>query len=183
MPKKGKDFTPNQKRAITIKYNKIKELLISTVNGEATFIPNKKISGLTSTNKGTFVTANTATTIKAPKKYGNLTLVKIGFGQRRELYIPFPEKIKDNFDAIKNFVEELRKKYKPDYVRWATKGQVKSEVFNPDSYTLYGAEYFSTRSQMHKDAIHTGVYFGWRPSKADFVVSVPERQTAHKTRK
>lgn len=183
MPKKGKQFTPNQKRAITLKYKKLQTLIIAKENAQAVFIPNKKVDGMVSTNKGTFVAAANAHIVKPPKKYSKLTLVKIEFGKRKELFIPFPKSIKDSIDKIKEFVEEMRKIHKPDYIRWATKGQVRSEVYNPDSYTLYGAQYFSTETNHHKDVVYLGVYFGWRPSGDDFIVSRPDRPTSYKKKK
>lgn len=179
-PRKSKDFTPQQKSAITRQFNKIGRLLVSVENGEATFIRGQSIPGMLHTRKGTFIQYPNARVSKRGKS--KIKTVETRYGKRRELYIPFPNSIKKDLEKIKKFVADFQKGRNPDYIRWATYGQQNSEVYNPDSYTLYGASWFATSAKGHKDAHITGVFFGWRPEGGDFIKAVPSEKW-HKTKR
>lgn len=167
-PRKGRDFSPQQKAAISRQYNKIGKLLVALQNGEASFIRGKRIPGTLSTRKGSFILYPNAKTRKP--KGEKITLVETRFGKRREIYVPFPKNILDNLDKIQVFVEKWRRKIKPDYIRWATPGQRSSHVYNPNVYTLYQAEFFTTtkigekKKEDKKHDFFVGVYMGFDPN-------------------
>lgn len=168
MPRKGGDFSPQQKAAISRQFNKYGKLLVALKNGEASFIRGKRIPGTLSTRKGSFIQYPHAKT-KKPKGE-KITLVETRFGKRREIYVPFPKNILDNLGKIQDFVEKWRRKIKPDYIRWATPGQRSSHVYNPNVYTLYQAEFFTTTKigEKKKDGgkhdFFVGVYMGFDPN-------------------
>lgn len=178
-PRKGKDFSPQQKAAITRQFNKIGSAIIALKNDEASFIRGQKIPGMLNTRVGAFVQYPNA---KVKKTKLGIKTVETRFGKRRELYLPFPKGVKNDLKKIKNFVAQYQKQRRPDYIRWATMGQKTSEVYNPDTYTLYGAEYFNTKAKGHRDAVITGVFFGWRPEGGDFVKAVPSEKLNYKSK-
>lgn len=167
-PRKGKDFSPQQKAAISRQFNKIGKMLVAVSNDEATFLRGNRIAGTLQTKKGSFI-QYPAAKVRKPKGE-KITLVETRFGKRREIYIPFPKTIIDNLDKIQEFVEKWRQKIKPHYIRWATLGQRASHVYNPNVYTLYQAEFFTTtkigekKTDNKKHDFFVGVYMGFDPN-------------------
>lgn len=167
MPRKGKDFTPQQKSAITRQMNKLGDAIKNIDAGEFTFIKGKKLDDGMVTNKGT-IYHYPKVEVKKPKKYKRYKLkpVEVKFGKRRELFFAFPGTVGKSIERIENFVKFLEKKYRPDYIRWAYKNMRESEVYNPDSYRLYTSMDdtdldFDLMLKAIKERI--GVYLGWRP--------------------
>ena len=165
MPRKGKDFTPQQKSAITRVFNRIGDAIMRVQEGEYKFIKGEKLKDGMNTNKGTIFHYPKAE-VKKDIKYKRYKVkpIKIGFGVRREMLFIFPKPVSQSIERIKNFVAYLEKKYKPDYIRWAYKNMRTSEVYDPETYEKY-----LTVAQM-SDEIHAiaykeriGVYLGWRP--------------------
>jgi hypothetical protein len=176
-PRKGKDFTPAQKRAITIKYKKYGDIVKKVKLGEIKFL-RKRVKGFLNTKKGSFATTPEAVvkvsreTIKEDggtrRRAIKLTYVETRLGRRREWFFSIPTKYLTSLDGIEKYVEFLREKFKPDYVRLAFFGQKASEVYTPGKYKLYGGEMNFEARQLRKakdGAIGNivGVYLGWKP--------------------
>lgn len=177
MPPKGKQFSPQQKSAITRKYNELKTMLKRTLVKEtASFIPvnykkipKRKIKELEGvvTNKGIFFKYPNAK-IKKDRKTGKL-FVSAQFGKRRELFIPFPDEVKYDFDAIVDYVEKLEERYKPDYIRWSVYGNMASTLYVPEAFYKYAAQKSDEEIEVEDELklankpYYTGVFFGWVP--------------------
>lgn len=173
MPRKGKDFKPQQKAAITRQFNKLGKLILASKNDKATFLKGEKLENGVKTNRGTFFNYPEAKVKKNKKK--KIKLVEVKIGKRREVYIPFSKKLQKDLDAIEKYVAEFEKKLKPDYIRWATKGQLTSEVYNPGTYKLYDSQLFiketvknveTKRENYLSDPFYIGVFFGWAPDNS-----------------
>lgn len=178
MPPKGRGFTPQQKSAITRKYNELKTMLKRTmVKNTATFIPvnynkipKKKIKELEGvvTNKGIFFKYPNAE-IKRDRKTKRL-IVTTTFGKRREIFIPFPDEVKYDFDLIVEFVAKMEKRYKPDYIRWSVYGNAASTLYVPEAFYKYAMEKsdreieVEDELQLKNKPYYTGVFFGWAPN-------------------
>lgn len=176
-PRKGKDFTPQQKAAITRQMNKLKDQLKKLDSGDYVFIPGKKLEDGVTTNKGTILHYPKAT-IKKKKKYKTYKVTPIftSFGKRREIYLQFPKRVARSLELIEKFVDHFKKIYKPDYTRWAVKNMKTSHVYDPSVYKLYlskaiGGKDFFKESIKGKDAVvyndspyYIGVYMGFDPT-------------------
>jgi len=168
MPRKGKDFTPQQKSAITRKFNQYADLIKATANEKASFISTKKfkksevenIEGI-KTNKGIFFKYPNAEI----KKDKNQIIVKTSFGKRREIYLPFPKTTAKFMDRITAFVERNSKQYAPDYVRWSVNGYKGSTLFEPEAFNLYAKDFKLEHGNKYSktEPYFTGVFFGFSP--------------------
>lgn len=180
MPRKGKDFTPAQKSAITQQFNKHHDSIKKVEAGKWSFIPKKKGVGLDDipridkTNKGIFYNAPGARVTK--KKRGEKPILRISYRKLREFYIPFPLDILGNMDLIQIFVEGMEQKFKPDYIMWAINGNQGRVRYDLESFQEYGEELMMGATiwgkQFSKDMrkakreganFLTGVFFGWLP--------------------
>lgn len=139
MPRKGQSFTPQQKSAITRKFNEYKNLIRRDLKGDGTFIPypkGSKLRGLDGerTNRGIFYKYPGAEL----KRIGrNKYQVQIKYKKLREVFIPFPDDIKFNLDLIKLFVEGMTNRYKPDYILWSVNGFRGRTQYIPETFQLY----------------------------------------------
>lgn len=140
-PRKGKDFSPQQKSAITRKLQKISHLIDNQgeVEHGLTFIPypkNSKLPGVDAirTNKGLFYKLPGAKAVR-DKKGKYKIIVKVG--QRKDIFFPFPKHVANSLERIKEFVEALRKKYKPEVIRWSTTGRRESNLYAPELFDGY----------------------------------------------
>lgn len=140
-PRKGKDFTPQQKSAITRKLEKISHLLDQSGNVEKglSFIPypkNSKLPGVDAirTNKGIFYKLPGAKA-KHDKKGKYKIVVEIG--ERKDIFFPFPPSVAGSIERIKAYVEELKKKYDPEVIRWSTTGRRESNLYAPQLFDGY----------------------------------------------
>ena len=170
-PSKSKDFSPQQKAAITRQMKRLGDQLSKIQSGDHKFIPGKKLVDGIVTNKGTILPYPKAE-VKKQKKYKTykITPVWTSFGKRREVFLPFPKRVAASMELIKKFVEHFMKIYKPDYVRWAVKNMRSSHVFDPGKYSLY-ASILMSENIKGKDAqtynlnpYYVGVYMGFDPN-------------------
>lgn len=173
MPRKGKEFTPQQKSAITRQLNKVKGLTKSVAKETAGFLPLTKkelkklpenFDYLEKTNKGVFTKfANPEVT---RKKDGSLEF-KTKIGVRVEKFYPFPTDL-NTMNKIRIYVNKLIKKYKPDYVRWSVKGYRGGEFFSPETFNEYAVDFGDAlknskgaEKRFKKDTFFNGVFLGW----------------------
>jgi hypothetical protein len=172
MPPKNKDFTPQQKAAITKQYNKIKDLTKSVAKEKAGFLKlsPKELKNLpenfdyvAKTNLGIFT--KFATPKKVKNKKGEL-IVETKIGVRVERFFPF-DKTLNTMQKIGDYVKILQKKYKPDYIRWSVNGYRGGEFFSPETFNNYVQEYgdaIITKKQEKKfseNRFFNGVFLGW----------------------
>lgn len=167
MPRRGKDFTPAQKAAITRQFKKYGKIIRAHKLGEASFLKKtkEKIPGTLKTNKGVFFNYPNAKPVKNKKM--KITLIETKFGKRRELYAAFPRHIINDLDKIDKFVNSLIAKYRPDYVRWATPNQQTSHVYDPSIYKLYAARTFSADIEEWEGEdvdFFIGIFLGFDPN-------------------
>lgn len=174
MPKKGSDFTPQQKAAISRVFNKLQPALKSLSKETNGFLAISK-SNLNKlgpnfdyrikTNKGVFTKFANPKLFKS-KKHG--LSVGAEFGMRREVFFPFPENVV-LLEEIKEYVDGLIRTHKPDYVRWSVNGYAGSALYDTDVFGLYVAE-FEEAQDLEDDGkkyidkpYFNGVFLGWAP--------------------
>lgn len=167
-PRRGEDFTPQQKSAITRQFNKYGKMIIKVKSGEASFVKTK-IPGTLRSNKGSFLPYPKVEIKKRGRAGKKIKLIEVRKGRRREVYIPFDKKTINDLDAIQALVEQWRRRLKPDYIRWATPNQRYSHIYNPAIYTLYQASDFTTdkineRRKKADNSFFVGVYLGFDPT-------------------
>lgn len=140
MPRAGKDFTPQQKSAITRKYNKLRGVLDSEEKN--TFIRFKKgmkysgIEGLR-TDKGVIVNVPNAK-IETDKDTGkHVVVTKAKKFIIKDYY--FPKSILISTIRIQKFVDYLRAKYgkKLYEIMWLRYGTRASNRYDPAIFTKY----------------------------------------------
>jgi hypothetical protein len=172
MPPKNKDFTPQQKSAITKQYNKIKELSKSVVKEKAGFLKlsPKELKNLpenfdyvAKTNIGIFT--KFATPKKVKSKKGEL-IVETKVGVRVERFFPFDKSL-NTMQKIGDYVKTIQKKHKPDYIRWSVKGYRGGEFFSPETFNNYVVEFGDAlksdkaEKRFSTDTFFNGVFLGW----------------------
>ena len=175
MPRKGKAFTPQQKRVISYHWNRLESAIRNFEDGRYSFIKKKVGVGLDDipatirTNKGIFFNQPGA---KVTKKKGKKPKLEIRFGFIKELYIPFPEYVQGFPERIFRFVDEQKKKQKPkpDSILLAINGNMGKRSFPSINFEGYLQNLFldQTFSKDYRDAenagrsFFTGVYFSWQ---------------------
>ena len=158
-PSRGKDFTTQQKSAITRAYNKIGSYLdenYKVKTNEVTFLkyPEKSklpnIDGIR-TQKGLFYKFRDAKLkrLKGSKKWVIVVNPKIIDKQtkkltqkRRDIFFPIPKKYMTSIDNIKRYVDALKEKYGPHDIMWSYAGKRERTQYDPELFDLY----FSTLS-------------------------------------
>lgn len=137
-PRKGKDFSPQQKAAITRKYKKIADSInkrTGEVDENVSFIPYPKKSKLPNvdglrTSKGIFYKLPNAKVVKRKKRYQ----VVAKNLERRDVFFPFPKHIINSPDKIKKYVAELNKKYNPTLIRWSVENRRNSVAYDESKF-------------------------------------------------
>lgn len=148
-----KKLTPQQKSAITRKFQKIYPYIDGNFNpntSDVTFIKYPKGSTLPNidgvrTDAGVFYKWPQAELIKNKNKKNSYTVVvapKILKGatlmeKRRDYFYPFPKSIVDSIDKIKVFVEMLKNKYNPHDIMWSTRDLRERQAYLPETFDLY----------------------------------------------
>lgn len=140
-PRKGKEFTPQQKAAITRKLEKLSGLIDKSGNLEKglSFIKypeHSKLPGVDAirTNKGLFYKLPGAKAVR-DKKGKYKIVVKVG--QRKDIFFPFPPSVAGSIERIKDYVEQLKKKYKPELIRWSKTNRRESNLYAPERFDGY----------------------------------------------
>lgn len=161
--KPNKDFTPQQKSAITRKYLKIIPYIDNNFNPnteEVTFLKYPKGSRLPGVDG---VRVDTGLFYKWPqaklarsKKEKNKWLVvvnpKIKRGQqliqkRRDVFFPFPKSIRDDILKIKRYVDVLVEKYRPHSIMWSALDKRERVMYDPELFDLYFSNAFVNESE------------------------------------
>jgi len=172
MPRKNKDFSRQQKSAITRIYNKYKVFIEYDDKEKVTFLQYKKGDKLENidgerTNKGIFYKYPGAKLVKLPKGDKKVTSVSISYNHLKEIFLPFPNHLMSSIDLIKDYVEKLEKKYKPDYVMWSVYGN-RSTMYDVEAFNFYVIQ-LSNKSGFTQELLEktffNGVYFGWEPKR------------------
>lgn len=157
LPQHKKDFSPQQKSAITRKYTKIYPYIDGNFKPDLTEITYLKypktstgfnrlkgVDGIR-TDFGLFYKWPQAQ-LKKSKIEKNRWLVvvnpKIKKGQRlvqkrRDIFFPFPDSIKGDINRIQSYVERLKEKYHPHDIMWAVHGQRERTRYEPELFDLY----------------------------------------------
>jgi hypothetical protein len=161
-PHKSKDFTPQQKAAITRKYLKVLPYIDGNFNAnkdEVTFLKypkGQKLAGVDGvrTDTGLFYKWPQAE-LKKSKLQKNKWLVvvnpKIQRGaklmqKRRDVYFPFPPSVLHDIRRIREYVEKLKEKYRPHDIMWAIKEKRERVIYDPELFDLYFSNAFLKES-------------------------------------
>jgi hypothetical protein len=182
MPRKGKEFTPQQKSAITRKARKIAPFFErdGSLSTKVSFIKYPKKSKLTyidgvRTDHGIFY-KHPGAKVKKEKNKRRYRL-QINYGIVKEKFYPFPQSVGNSMAKIKKFVEDLEEKLKPDYIRWSKENQRASQRYDPGIFEKYfttikshpkgSAEYYQVQNVKKKfrddTGYYNGVFIGWLP--------------------
>lgn len=167
MPKKGRDFTPQQKSSLTRKYKKLSEYLDrdgQLKTDEISFIKYPKGSNLPGIDgvklgKGIIYKFPGAKVIREKTKRGKKTnrfTVSVHWGDRRERFFPFPKSVIGNLEKIKEFVAALVKKHRPYVVRWSTHGRRAGQRYAPELFDRYFQTYVDD-SDINEDEINDNI--------------------------
>lgn len=175
MPPKGKNFTPQQKAAITKAANKLEGYIYRVGKEKASFIKKpkgyslKEVPQALHTNKGIFYPSPGAKIeykkVKGQKKKKAVFVVR--FKEVVEKYFPFPSDIIGNMEKIRAYVEKLNRKYKPEYILWAVNGFMGKVRYSPEAFDMYQTTLSENKEFMkdHKKSkgkFLTGVFLGYQ---------------------
>ena len=153
IPKKGKDYKTSQKSAITRQFNKLKDLIQNTRLEKMSFINTTRLrkkqipkNDGVKTNKGFFFKFPFSSIKDVSLKRGEpktklivTDFRKISQSKLRQgttssdtvqIYIAIPEYVKQSLESITNFIDALKKQYKPDYIMLNAEGRLYSTQFN-----------------------------------------------------
>lgn len=159
MPKKGKDFTAQQKSAITRKWEKVAPYLNDKNKidltqysflkypeiREGVFSRLSNVDGIR-TDAGLIYKWPKTTVKESSREKGKFLVVidptvkdKYGREQqkRRDVFFPFPEKIKRNINLIQQYVDKLREKYRPQFIQWSYENTRSRIIFDIEKLNLY----------------------------------------------
>lgn len=143
MPRKGRDFSPQQKSAITRKWKKLHNVIEGVEEGKISYIkysPKRKISrqlkqSLNHTNRGVFIAVRNATV--TPKGF-----IKSEFMDRREIFLPLPKEIYQNPSLIPDWLKQLHEKYFPATIMVSMKDRRGRVAYSPMDAEKYFYEAF-----------------------------------------
>lgn len=153
-----KDFTPQQKAAITRKYEKIYPYIDGNFNpnkDEVSFLKyptGSKLPGVDGirTDTGLFYKWPQAQ-LKKSRIQKNRWLVVINpkikrgakiMQKRRDVFFPFPPSVINDIDKIRYYVELLVDKYRPHDIMWAIKEKRERVIYDPQLFDLYFSNAF-----------------------------------------
>lgn len=153
-PRKGKEFSPQQKSAITRAFNKIAPYLdknLKIKKDEVTFLKYPEGSKLPNidgirTHKGMIYKFGQASLsqLKDSKKWvvvvnptkRDKKTQKIRQKQR-DVFFPIPKKFMTDINLVKKYVDKLKEKYGPHNIMWSYKGKRERTVYDPELFDLY----------------------------------------------
>lgn len=152
-PRTNKDFSPQQKAAITRKWKKIFPYLErdgSIDKDEVSFLryPEKSklphIDGVR-TDRGIIYKFPQAQLKKTrdgktvvvvnPKIKKGLTMVQ----KRRDIFFPFPPSVQTDIRKIEKWVDKLKEKYGPHDIMWGYSGKRERTRYDPELFNMYFA--------------------------------------------
>ncbi len=156
-PRGKKDFTPQQKSAISRKYRKIFPYIDGNFKpntDEITFLKYPKDSKLphvdgVRTDTGIFYKWPKAEVKRSrlEKKWLvviNPTIKKgaVMIQKRRDIFFPFPDSVITDINRVKKYVAQLVEKYKPHDIMWAIKEKRERVQYDPELFDLYFSQSF-----------------------------------------
>lgn len=175
MPRSGKDFTPHQKRAITIQWNKLQSCIKAVQKNKSTFINYPKNSKLPHidgirTNKGVFYKYPGAKVKKVKQKY----IVRLDYKKLREVFLPFPDFIVWDMEKIRVWVELITDQLQPDYVLWSVNGFRGKRDYEPELFSLYMSDLSVDREiidalEKVKKPFFNGIFIGMFPGSKKYL--------------
>lgn len=153
LPRKGKDFSPQQKSRLS---RELKRIGGYVADDTVSFIPYKKGTGgkfsavdAIKTAKGIFYKFPNAKAVynRRDKKYRIVSEPKAPKGavmetKLRNVLFTFPPSVLGNPQAIEAYVEALKQKYSPDQIRWSTKGRRESPAYDSKRFNFYFVNVF-----------------------------------------
>jgi len=143
MPRKGRDFTPQQKSAITRKFNELGKLVQQGRSEKISFIQYPKGSKLPHidghrTNKGIFYKFAGAKPKKIKQDGRKVYAIELNYGDiQGEMFIPFSGAIINDPEKIKKWIEKIQKKYKPKNIRMAINGGRGTQKYDSEQMNYY----------------------------------------------
>jgi hypothetical protein len=178
MPRKGQDFTPRQKAILTRANNRLGESIQNIKQDRASFVyypKGSKIPGTDGlrTKKGIFFKFPGAKAVKikyidASGRTRKKITIRISYKKMRELLLPFPPSILGDMDAIVDWIAEMEKIYKPDFIMWNVAGNKGRREFTPEAFNLYAFDLDPDDPQLNRAKeglpFYIGVFFTWDPN-------------------
>ena len=151
-PIKGKDFTPQQKSAITRQFMKLQDVIKDNIKERNTFIQYPKHSKLKDvdgirTNKGIFYKYPGARVAVVKGK----TVLKVYYKDMKETFLPFPPGIGNNLEIVKIWVAKMEQLLKPDYITWSVNGYRGQGAYEPEQFELYIDNNIEEETELQKD--------------------------------
>lgn len=171
-----RNFSSQQKSAITRVYRKLLPFLKKINNEKISFIPYPKIKkrqlpdiDAFYTNKGIFYKFPGA---KLKQLHTGELVVTIHYKKLREVFVPIPESIRGNMELVEIYIEGKQREYKPkpDYTRWSINGYAASTMWVGGTFLDNGLESASAvidKSNEPLKQIFNGIFFGWNPGRRD----------------
>ncbi len=108
--------------------------------------------------------------IKIKKEKGRKKAsLEVRFRQLVEKYFPFPEYILGNMELIQDYVEVLKRKYKPHYIMWSVNEFMGRARYDPELFNQYAKELlqddefeqsFNRANDLDQNFL-TGVFLGY----------------------
>lgn len=153
-PRSGKDFTPQQKSAISRKWKKIVPYIQgdgSIDKDEVSFLRYPEHSKLphidgVRTDRGIIYKFPQAELKKTrdgktvvvvnPKIKKGLTMVQ----KRRDIFFPFPPSVQKDIRKIEKWVDQLKEKYGPHDIMWGYSGKRERTRYDPELFNMYFSE-------------------------------------------
>lgn len=160
MPPKGRDFSPQQKSAITRKYRRIKKAASSDVTTYLPYPKHSKLPGIDGirTDKGLFYKFPEAKLRydKKARRYRVAVAPKPPRGafalrRRLDIFYPFPPHIRFDLPAIRDWVEALKEAKRPDEIRWSIADRRQSTLYDPDIFDFYFTRFVVDESDQFID--------------------------------
>lgn len=172
------NFTPRQKTAITRLYKKYQReiLRLQTENKNKRFTFIKATKAQRDKFKSQYVVTNKGIIYNRPVSKAKIVgkgkdtrilaetkLDKKESVQKRnhkiELYIQFPEEIKSDPDLINEFVKQIQKQFKPDYISVAINHYAGTAMYSPKTMNHYAPDLTDKLSNIPEQKNpFTGVY-------------------------
>ncbi len=142
LPRMGTPLTGAEKAAITRQWRKFSKLIERVDRENGTFIPKKKgvnmgkLPNIGETNKGIFYYRPGAKLVTNRVDGKKQPSIEIAFRHTIERYFEFPLWMRGNMEWVEEYVEELKNKFKPDYIMWAVFGHA-ARRYEPEKFGLY----------------------------------------------
>lgn len=155
MPRKGKDFTPQQKSRLTRANNQFESAINQVRRGRYSFVKTtsktKQLSkNFKKTNKGFFVPEGGATVVEkietrtdslGRKRKVKVAHVKTMFRKRKTVFIPLPEYVYDDINNLPYFMLYLHDNYPRLTFTISIRGRIGGQVFSVAEWGYFTAAF------------------------------------------